>query len=54
MTTNEVKDIGVYYGIYSKEYAEAVKEMNAEFLSKPNTLQNKIAKILWHRLNRKS
>ena len=46
-----VKNKGVVFGLYSKEYASAVKEMNNFWLYKKQNwiekLINKINKIVW-------
>ncbi len=45
------KNKGIEFGLYSKEYASAVKEMNAFWLYKKQNwiekLINKINKIVW-------
>ena len=50
------KDVAVEKGLYSKEYAEAVKQMNELWLTtkqnKVNKTTNKIAKILWHKIQK--
>ena len=46
-----VKNKGIEFGLYSKEYASAVKEMNNFWLYKKQNwiekLINKINKIIW-------
>lgn len=37
----KAKDAGVEFGLYSKEYAGAIKEMNALWLSIPKTKTDK-------------
>ena len=45
------KNKGIEFGIYSKEYAQAIKEMNAFWMNKKQNwiekLINKINKIVW-------
>ena len=45
------KNKGIEFGLYSKEYAQAVKEMNAFWLYKKQNwiekLINKLNKIVW-------
>lgn len=40
------KDAGIEFGIYSKEYAEAVKKMNNIWLSKKMTFSEKVTNSL--------
>ena len=45
------KNKGIEFGLYSKEYAQAIKEMNALWMYKKQNwiekLINKINKIVW-------
>ena len=45
------KNKGIEFGLYSKEYAQAIKEMNAFWMYKKQNwiekLINKINKIVW-------
>ena len=40
------KDAGIEFGLYSTEYAEAVKKMNNIWLSKKMTLSEKVTNYL--------
>ena len=48
------KNMAVQYGLYSKEYADAVKELQTEWLTKKLTKREKIInylnKKLWQRI----
>lgn len=45
------KNKGIEFGLYSKDYAQAIKEMNAFWMNKKQNwiekLINKINKIVW-------
>ena len=56
MLVLNAKNKGIEFGLYSKDYAQAIKEMNAFWMNKKQNwiekLINKINKIVW-RLKRK-
>ena len=46
----KARDAAVRYGLYSPEYADAVREMNQEWLTRKLTLREKIINYLNKRL----
>lgn len=44
--TEAARDACVFYGKYSKEYAEAVKAMNAHFLTRKQNLLERFVTII--------